>query len=135
MTNKERIQAAALEVLEQHPKGIRYSQLQIAVKAKLPDVPANTIQGNTWNLELTQSEKVTKPARGLYLLKKFLSTDGPPPIDKNGSIPVKKVREVDFYDSFADWLINDVEECYEGGAGRRKPIQGQVGNPRRCRSA
>ena len=71
MTKKERVQKAALEVLAEHPKGIRYTPLQAAVKLKLPDVPANTIRGNIWDLGAKIPDLISKRARGLYILKKY----------------------------------------------------------------
>jgi hypothetical protein len=112
MTNKERVQKAALEVLADHPKGINYSPLQTAVKLKLPDVPPNTIQGNTWNLEVKLPHLVSKPARGLYILKQFEGmTVEAPIIQQKSSGQMKKIREEDFYESFAAWLVKDIEEC------------------------
>jgi hypothetical protein len=63
MTNKERVQKAALEVLAEQSKGIHYSPLQAAVRLKLPDVPPNTIQGNTWDLEAKIPDLVSESGR------------------------------------------------------------------------
>ena len=77
------------------------------ISAVLPDIPKNTIHGTVWNLEVQLPEKVVKPARGLYLLSKFQDIGGQ-------ESPIKqldKVKEEHFYNSFAEYLVNELEEC------------------------
>lgn len=126
MTSKERIRKAALEVLAAHPTGIRYSAMQAAILAKLPDVPPNTIQGNTWNLELRMPEQVVKPARGLYMLKKLSDSSAPTPPKTTAS---SKIKEEDFYESFASWLVDDLEECTKAVAIGGNRFKDKWGTP------
>lgn len=107
MTRKEAIIQKALSFIGAAPKGIRYMTLVEKISAALPDIPKNTIHGTVWNLEVRLPGKVVKPARGLYLLAKYEEGTPPePPVE-----PAHKVKEEDFYKSFADWLINELEEC------------------------
>jgi len=103
MTNKERIHKKAIEILADHPNGVRYSELVSLLQTALPDVPKNTIHGNIWNLETLVTD-VVKPSRGLFLHAKF-SDKQPSPS------PKLNVKEEQFYEPFADWLVNELEEC------------------------
>ena len=109
-TSKQTIHAKALELLEHTPGGFKYGALHAALVAALPGIPANTIHGNIWNLEVHFQDKVLKPARGLFLHSKY----------QGGAIPdttpieapkAEKVKEEKFYAPFAKWLVDELEEC------------------------
>ncbi|MCX7703792.1 MAG: hypothetical protein N2234_06810 [Planctomycetota bacterium] len=111
-TKKDRIIREALEILEEYHDGIRSSRLRDMLREKLPDVPVNTIEGTIWNLHETRSGEVYKPEKGLFRHIKFRGETGatPPPS------PTKREREErekekKFYKPFADWLVNELEEC------------------------
>lgn len=107
----ERIKTKALELLELHPEGLRYSELHTMILATDASFKPNTINGCIWNLDATFSEKVYKPSKGLFrLLKnKPLETEylEPPPAS---TVSISKVREEDYYAPFADWLKNEIED-------------------------
>ncbi len=109
MTTKEQIAAKAIELLQEHPHGLRYSQLTEQIHAALPDVNVNTIGGTIWNLEVQVPADVSKPARGLYLHTRFREA-APEPLPRE-LLAIEKVREAQFYEPFADWLIKELEEC------------------------
>jgi hypothetical protein len=71
--------------------------------------------GSVWNLQTAYPSQVRKPSRGLY---RPISSKEP----KEAAKPVK-VKEEDFYDSFGDWLKNELEEVTDvvafGGSGFR----------------
>jgi hypothetical protein len=107
----KRITDAAMAILEANPEGVRYSELVRQVMASDGTFNQNTIHGNVWNLDDRFKGKVYKPARGLFRLTKFREP-GTDQLKKELVPPeLEKVRELDFYESFADWLVNDVEEC------------------------
>ena len=57
-------------------------------------------------MEVTEPNYVFKPARGMYLHIKHRDTSN------QQQIHVKtKIQESDFYEAFADWLVNELEEC------------------------
>ena len=107
----ERITKLALELLKNHPDGIRYAELVRRVLETDPALKVNTIHGNTWDLNTRLADKVYKPSRGLFRLAEFRDKETdqlkPELIPK----PTKKIREEDFYAPFADWLVNDLEDC------------------------
>jgi hypothetical protein len=96
------IQSAALRIVASHPGGIRYSDLVNAILESSPETPKNTVVGSVWNLHTVYPALVRKPSRGLY---QPVSAEEPKDVTKG-----VKVREEDFYDSFGDWLKNELDE-------------------------
>jgi len=107
----ERIKAKALELLEQHPEGLRYSELQSKIEAADGSFKPNTINGCIWNLNATFPEKVYKPSKGLFrLLKNKTLESETPELSTATPVTTSKVKEEDFYAPFADWLKNEIED-------------------------
>jgi len=109
VTSKEQILAKAIEILRETPQGLRYSELLHRIHDALPKIPPNTIHGNIWNLEVQRPEAVYKPSRGHYIHIRFRDSAHPP--GGKSKIPTSKVKEDAFYQPFADWLVNELEEC------------------------
>ena len=113
MSKKEEITNKAIEALKATPEGIRYSDLHEMMQKEFPDTPGNTINGTIWDLDLRLPNIIFKAARGLFRHVNFRETID---IQKNESIKesAKKhdgIREEDFYESFANWLVQELEEC------------------------
>jgi hypothetical protein len=47
----EQIKVTALQLLKQHPEGLRYSELASQILKTNPAFNPNTIQGSIWNLD------------------------------------------------------------------------------------
>lgn len=121
--NVKQIQDEALVRISANPGGIRYSDLVNGLHSDYPDTPKNTIHGAVWNLGGKYPSKVTKPSRGLFV---------PTTVNQNGAsvplpspvTPVVRAREEDFYEPFAEWLKNELDEATVaislGGAGMQK---------------
>lgn len=109
------IQKIALEILEDKPEGIRYSDLGRKVLEHNSSFKPNTISGATWDLDVTYFDKVYKPDRGVFRLLKFKDniTTQPDQLQITSTTATKKktIKEEDFYKPFADWLVNELEEC------------------------
>ena len=103
-TRKEKITSKAIEILKSSPDGIRYSELVKKIHQELPEIRVNTIHGNVYNLQVRVPKEVDKPARGLFRHVIFEEEGKPPPV-------IGKIKEEDFYKPFANWLVNDLEEC------------------------
>jgi len=110
---REKIIKQVREILENSPKGIRYADLIRGISEALPDVKINTIHGTIWNLKQKidrgEVKDIVAPERGLYILQKYYKEEG-----YGESEEIKKTEEVkeeDFYKLFADYLVNDLEEC------------------------
>jgi hypothetical protein len=114
-SHRGRIEAAALAVIKATPTGIHWAEMVRAVSAALPDVNPNTIRGSLHHIANHLPAGVFKPERGIYAY----GSESAPPIAEV-AIPTR-YREQDFYQPFADWLINEVEEATDavslGGSG------------------
>ena len=103
-TKRASIQAKAIEILKETPKGLRWTELQKQLQREFPSIPPNTIQGSTWNLDVTHGDKVYKPSRGLWKFKGFESEEEIP------ATPTTLGEEA-FYQPFADWIKTELGEC------------------------
>ncbi len=110
-TRREQIKTKAVELLRNNPQGIRYSQLVNVIHDSFPDIPINTIQGTVWNLDVTISREVYKADRGLFRHTSFKETQIAS--EEQAEVPPKGalISEEDFYQPFADYLKNELEEC------------------------
>lgn len=107
----ERIKNKAFELLQQHPEGLRYSELRDKIQASDPAFNGNTINGSIWNLDIAFPEKVYKPSKGLFRLLVFRDQEQDVSTTSTLSVPVaNKIKEEDFYSPFADWLKNEIED-------------------------
>jgi hypothetical protein len=70
-----RINAKALELLEQHPEGIHWSEMLSKIKASDPSFHPKTVNGCVWKLIERFPDKVYKPSKGLFRLLKYKSTE------------------------------------------------------------
>lgn len=113
-SRSEMIRNKAVELLKNHPDGYRYADLHRELVKIFPEFPINTIQGSTWNLDDIRSEEIYKPSRGLF---KYKFDEGR--IEEFENLKHQKsekelrVKEEDFYQSFAEWIKNELGECTE----------------------
>lgn len=107
-TQREKITKKALEVLENNPGGVRYSDLFRKLAEMLPDAQQNTIHGTIWDLH-KKNEQIIKPERGLFILKKYAQGITEQRLHVGDDLHLPK--EASFYQSFADYLVQDLEEC------------------------
>ncbi|MBI5573677.1 MAG: hypothetical protein HY919_03885 [Elusimicrobia bacterium] len=108
-TKVEKISSRILEILENKPEGLRHSEIIKKIIEVFPDISINTIYGSIWDF-MQKTKEVYKPSRGLYKHIKFKNNQI---FETEKEVPheVKKIKEEDFYELFADWLVNDLEEC------------------------
>jgi hypothetical protein len=116
----QQIRTRAKEIVMESPTGIRYSELVRRIAEEHPETPKNTIHGSVWDLDTRFPDLIHKPSRGLYLLFQKGETSSPPPL----VAPAKLPKEEAFYEPFADWLKNELDEVTVavalGGAGLQK---------------
>lgn len=101
---KASIAEKALEVLKKHPDGLRYSEIVRLLGPEMPNIKPKMFANAIWDLHTRFPSDVYKPSRGLFRHVSFQG--GPGPI-----LPPTQVREDDFYQPFANWLVNEIEEC------------------------
>ena len=63
------INQKAIELLEKHPEGIRWSEMLSLIQEAFPDFHSKTINGVVWKLVDNFPDKVYKPEKGLFKLK------------------------------------------------------------------
>lgn len=68
-----RINAKALELLEEHPEGLRWTELLSKIKTSDPSFHPKTVNGCVWKLVEKFPNEVYKPSKGLFRLRKFES--------------------------------------------------------------
>ena len=68
-----RINAKAFELLQQHPEGLRWSELLSKIKASDNSFHPKTVNGCVWKLVERFPDKVYKPSKGLFRLLKYKS--------------------------------------------------------------
>lgn len=117
--NTNAIRDLARQIVAAHSGGIRYTALIREILDKHPETLRNTIVGSVWNLNSVFPEEITKPIRGLFKpAGVHLET-----AEAEERKFVSRAREQDFYEPFADWLKNDLDEVTVsaplGGAGLR----------------
>lgn len=104
-TNRNLITKKIVDILEEKPEGIRYTELINQVKEEYPDIPENTIHGTLWFLQDTKPDLIIRPDRGIYKLTKYESEQD------SDIIEVQRFREIDFYEPFVHFLSNELEDC------------------------
>jgi len=102
----EQITEKALEVLDGIPEGVRYSDLVRRIIEIDGSFKQNTVHGTVWNLDERFPDRIYKPSRGLFRLTKYRATDTDQLKEELVPKQPKKIKEVDFYEPFADWLVN-----------------------------
>lgn len=105
-TQRDKIAKKILEILENEPNGIRYSVLFRKLTEYFPDTRQGTVIGSLRYCMQKNNEKITKPERGLWILRKHIS-----PAQLISERIINLPIEESFYQSFADYLLQDLEEC------------------------
>jgi hypothetical protein len=136
--NRQQIHERALQVLDENPRGIRWSDLLRTVESNAPETPHNSIHGGIHNLLTTRPSEIVKVARGTYQLAKYVDADNaaasaneietvttPVNAEAPGHGPL---TEQDFYTSFAEWL-KDNDEATEAAPLGGSSLGGKWGTP------
>jgi len=112
---QESIRKTALEILKNNREGIKYSELVRKIREKFPETNVNTIRWYIYNLDSIFPDKVYKPSRGVFRLIEYKDEKYDKEIEflekETTGIPTDKKKEEDFYQAFADYLVNELEEC------------------------
>jgi len=100
-SKRDAVLQATLQLLDENPHGLVRADLLRRITEK--GHKDGTAQWALW--ELSKSKKICKPERALYLHAKYQGEQ-----DIGDTPPAKGIKEEDFYQSFAEWLVEDVED-------------------------
>ena len=117
------IREIALQIVAENIGGIHYGDLVKKIATAHPETPVNTIHGSVWDLATRFPDKVVKPSRGLF---KSAGEE-----NANDTVPIQtpKFREEDFYEPFAEYLKNDLDEVTTVAALGGSGLKGKWGTP------
>ena len=109
-TQKEKIRSTAVQIIKENPNGIRYSELMRKLQEEFPHTPYKSIPASVWDLDAVKPDEIYKAERGLFRHVIFREK-APVEREKKIAFGKVKIKEEDFYQPFADWLVNELEEC------------------------
>jgi hypothetical protein len=131
----QQIQAMAREILKSHPNGIQWTKLVQSISYKSPNTPINTIYGSVHKL-VKDSKDIVKIAKGFYVLEKFQSMQNAEANSypqakhqKAGKNSLSQFGETAFYQPFAEWLRDELEEATEAMVLGGNIFKGKWGPP------
>ncbi|MBM4166658.1 MAG: hypothetical protein FJ218_07065 [Ignavibacteria bacterium] len=128
MTRREEIRNKAIEFLKSTSSGIRYSELVKKLQDEFQSFPVNTIQGSIWNLDTLFPERVYKPSRGYFRHTDFIKIEVHIE-ERTANKKISKIKEEEFYEPFAEWLVNELEECTKAIAIGGNKFKDKWGTP------
>lgn len=137
---RKQIQQATVTLLGGAPGGMRWSDVLKAIIAANPDTPPNSIRGATHAL-FSADPRIEKVARGTYrlaalgeasdraaMINDVATVQVPVEVDAPGQARVTYV-EADFYESFAEWLVEVAEEVNAAVALGGSVLRSKWGTP------
>jgi hypothetical protein len=127
-TQRERIISKAVEILKSNPNGVRYSDLMREIHQAFPEIPDKSIPSTVWNLEIRVPDKVYKPTRGLFRHVTFGQAEIREE-ERKPRLEIERIKEEDFYQPFANWLVNELEECTKAIAFGGNKFRDKWGTP------
>lgn len=110
MTSTEKVIQKARELILASPEGKRYSVLVREISAAFPDIPVNTVHGSMHKFRSEIGADFYLPVKGLYRAVKFRDENDTREVIKKAT-KSERIKEEDFYDSFGEWIVNELEEC------------------------
>ena len=106
MSARDQVASAATAAIMAAPAGIRWTELHQAVRTELPTIKVNTVTGALRHFQTNLPPGIIKPERGLYLATVNVVASSEPELTKKSSL-----KEQDFYEPFAAWLRDEMEEA------------------------
>lgn len=127
-TITEKIIKKAIEILKKVPSGLRYSELVRHINEELQE-NINNIHNALFvlkqKIDKGEIKEIIRPERGYYIFKENLETGDL--VRETGG-----VRENDFYQSFSEYLVDDLAECTKAISLGGNRFQDRWGTPPMC---
>jgi hypothetical protein len=128
MNIREQVAHFAAGLIRASADGMRWRDLYYRSIEKFPDTPKNTVVGSLHAFRNKLPPDIVNPSRGIYRIGTESSSEDP-----QGGIPVlpmgKKIRESDFYEAFATWLRDELQEATHAAALGGNGFGGKWGTP------
>jgi hypothetical protein len=107
-SKKQLVYNGVIKILEKAPKGLRFSEIKRQLKGLFGDKIKETTLTNYLvqlrrDIEEGKVSEIVIPDKGVYIHRQFYGG-----LEKRKPA---KVREEEFYPSFANFLVNDLMEC------------------------
>lgn len=125
-TIRKRVAEAAEAAVRRSPEGIRWADLHRHVSKELPGENANTITGSLQHFARNLPLGIHKPDRGLYAVQ---GAEEPKEEAPQSTPAATKIREQNFYEPFAAWLVGELEEATKAVAIGGNAGGGKWGTP------
>lgn len=110
-TSTAKVIAKARELFAGARDGICYAHLHQAIAAMFLDIPPNTIHGALHKFRTELPAEIYQPSKGLYRHVRYREEVAPTELPALTKPVAPRIREDAFYVPFADWLVNELEEC------------------------
>jgi len=129
--NVREIQELAKKIIAQHPGGIRNRELVDRIRAAAPETNLKTIAGAIWKLPALYPNEIIKPSRGVFKpATEGAAAEAAEPVwTGTPGGPAARVSEGQFYQPFADWLKNELDEVTEVAALGGNVLKYKWGTP------
>ncbi|MFC5437481.1 hypothetical protein ACFPME_13030 [Rhodanobacter umsongensis] len=108
-TIRKRVADVLTEAIQHSPSGLRWAELHRTAERALPGENQNSIHGSIHYFASHLPAEISKPERGLYVYGAEATTS--PDLSSVPAVSLSRLKEEDFYQSFADWLKDEVEEA------------------------
>ncbi len=126
MNTREKVAAFAEELVRASEDGVRWRDLYYQAIDHFPGIPKNTVVGALHAFRNKLPVGIVNPSRGIYRV----DTPGDAGRDEyESAASPKKVRESDFYEGFAAWLRDDLQEATHAAAVGGNGFGGKWGTP------
>ncbi len=125
---RQRIIGFAETLVRKSEEGMRWAQLFHQTRAAFPDIPKNTIVGSLHAFRLNLPPDIVNPSRGLYRSDTRAGAN-------ESTRQVKtlhqssRVKESDFYEPFATWLRDEIQEATDAASLGGSGFGGKWGTP------
>ena len=129
--NRIQIGQMAIQILDQNPEGLRWSDWLRKIENEADETPHNSLRGGLHWLVSNDQETIRKVAKGTYQLEKYVNADIEDSFAKHKNVIIRqipKIKEEEFYELFAKWLVDNDEATIArklGGAS----LGGKWGTP------
>ena len=129
MSALDDITKLVLEKLDENENGLRWADLYTIIKTQYPNIKNGTIVGSLRKFYNKNTSSVYKPDKGLYKLIKYQDSNSLNVSLFQNNTQTQSIKEEDFYESFAAWLVNDREECIKAKELGGNVFGGKWGTP------